>query len=105
MFTRPSPPSRCFSAPRLACHRLSSRGFPLAPPPLPVASGTRETARHPLRTASSHRPERAAGFRGGERLPPGGQVSAQNQAFSTLPVSWEQVNSRDRPVSFGGDYF
>src|ERR1700719_3006832 len=91
------PPARDRTARRQACHRLSSGGFPLAPLPLPVVSGTRVKGRRPLRTASWRRPKRVAGFRGGGRLLPGGQASAQNRAFSAVRVSWEQVNSRDRP--------
>src|SRR5207302_1047898 len=99
------PPARDRTARRKACHRPSSGGFPLAPPPLPVASGTRARAPRPPRTASSHRPTRAAGFPGSGRLPQGGQASAQNRAFWEVQVFWEQVNSRDRPVSFRGAYF
>src|SRR5260370_19380747 len=91
-------PARDRTARRQACHRLSSGGFPLASPPLPVASGTRVRARRPPRTASSHRPGKVAGFPGGGRLPPSEQASAQNRVFWAVQVSWEQVNSRDWTV-------
>src|SRR6266851_6915352 len=94
------PPARGQKARRQACHRLSSGGFLLGPQPLPIASGTRGRVRRPLRTASSRRRGTIAGFPAGGRLPQGGPESAQSPASSAVRVSWEQVNSRDRPVSF-----
>src|SRR4029077_19002530 len=93
-------PARDRTARRPICHRLSSGEFPRALPLLRVASGTHGRARRLLRKVSSRRPRRAAGFPGGERLLRGGRGSAQNLASSVVQVSWEQVNSRDRPVSF-----
>src|SRR6266568_3028710 len=98
-------PARDRTARRQACHRLSSGGFPRGPLPLPVASGTRGRARRLLRIASSRRPKRVAGFPGGGRPLPGEQGNAQSLVFSAVQVSWEQVKSRDQPVSFRGAYF
>src|SRR5713226_421506 len=95
-------PARDRTARRPACHRLSSREFLLAPPPLPVASGTRARERRPLRRASSRRPKRVGGSPIGGRLPQAGPANAQNRASSAILVSWQQVNSRGRPVSFSG---
>src|SRR5439155_18820048 len=93
-------PARGRTARPQTCHRLSSEGFPRVPPPLRVASGTRAKARRLLRKASSRRPKKAAGFLIAGRLPQGGRASAQNPAFSAVRAFWEQVNSRDWPVSF-----
>src|SRR5260370_12681819 len=88
-------PARDRTPRQQACHQLSSGGFPLAPPPLPIASDTRVKARRPPRTASLHRPERVAGFPAGGRLPPGGQASAQNRVFSAVSVFLEAGNFID----------
>src|SRR5216684_8899886 len=97
-------PAQDRTARRQACHRLSSRGFPLAPLPLQVVSDTRARARRPLRIVSSRHPRKVVGFPGGGRLPQGERASAQNLAFSAVLVFWEQVKSRDQPVSFGGGH-
>src|SRR5258707_8859650 len=93
-------PARDRKAQRPACHRPSSEGFPRGLRPLPVASGTPGKARHLLRRASLRRPKRVADSPGGGRLLQDELASAQNRVSWAVLVSWWQVNSRGRPVSF-----
>jgi len=69
------------NARRQACHRLASGGFPLAPLPLPVVSGTRGKGRALFETASWRRAKESGGISRRGRFLQAGKATRSKSGF------------------------